>query len=138
MADNFQRITKNTVINDYPIKEGNECSEIVLSDSEGRSSKRQRLSSHPSSSAVSSGDSPYSDSSSNDCLMKHTIKKVTPNKLTPDVWEDVSAIKCASLLPDIDGTSVCEFLFCPCNGMKSSADGRKWKRYMSSKRFGFT
>ena len=48
MTDTFQTISKNTVIIDSPVKEGNECPEIVLSDSEGKSSKRQTISSHPS------------------------------------------------------------------------------------------
>lgn len=109
MTDTFQRISENTVIIDSPVKEGNGCPEIVLSYSEGKASKRQRLSSHPSSSAVSSDDSLYSDSSSNNCLMKTCHqKKVAPSKLTPDVWADVSAIKCTSLPSDIDGTTVYE------------------------------
>ena len=78
MTHTFQRIIENTVIIDSPVKEGNGCPEIVLSDSEVKMSKRQRLSSHPSSLAVSSDNSLYSDSSSNNCLTKTHHKKSYP------------------------------------------------------------
>ena len=134
-TDTFQRICDNTItINDSPLKRGNKCSENVLLDSECTPSKGWILdsdSSDSSPSIVSSADSSSSDSSSNDSLRKSCHqKKNTPKKLTPDV----QVIKCASLPPDIDDTTAYELPFDSCNRMQSSIDGRKWKRYISSKR----
>ena len=81
----------------------------------------------------------FHDSPGSSVIFKELIyhKNVTPNKLTPDVWSDVPVIKCTSLPQDIDGNYVYELPFNPYNRMISFKDGRKWRRYMPSKRFGF-
>ena len=82
--------------------------------------------------------STYSDNSSTDSdLGKGKRENVSPIKLTPEVWEDIPITKCTALPPDIDGNSVYELPFDANYRMRSSVDGRKWKRYMPSKRFGF-
>ena len=140
-ADTFKHNVENTVtISDSPVK--SKSTVLVPSDSEGTPGRPPKKRKQDSESLSEYSDecvyTTYSDNSSTDSdLRKGKRKNVSPIKLTPEVWEDVPITKCTALPPDIDGSSVYELPFDANCRMRSSVDGRKWKRYMPSKRFGF-
>lgn len=140
-ADTFKRNIENTVtIVDSSVKR--ESTILVPSDSEGTQGRQPKEWKQDSESELENSDecmnTTYSDNSSTDSdLGKGKRENVSPIKLTLEVWEDIPITKCTALPPDIDGSSVYELPFDANYRMRSSVDGRKWKRYMPSKRFGF-
>ena len=140
-ADTFKRNIENTVtIVDSPVKR--ESTVLVPSDSEGTQGRQPKEWKQDSESELENSDecmnTTYSDNSSTDSdLGKGKRENVSPIKLTSEVWEDIPITKCTALPPDIDGNSVYELPFDANYRMGSSVDGRKWMRYMPSKRFGF-
>ena len=73
-----------------------------------------------------------------DSDVDHTVSSSIPSKLTPEVWSEIPVLKRDTLPNDIDGNVVYELPFDHKNRMASSKDGRRWRRYMSSTRSGFT
>ena len=77
-------------------------------------------------------------SSSSDEINDNVLTLGNKTYLLADVWKDAKAEYVEKLPQDINGTRVYVVPYDETNTMRNTSDGRDWKRYMTSKRKGFT
>ncbi|KAK3731359.1 hypothetical protein QZH41_007160 [Actinostola sp. cb2023] len=118
---------------DVDFADTDEENEVVITDVKPI---KQQLQSSPNLEASSSGEESVSSitSSSSESNVRISAGKTY---LNIDMWKDVPLTKVDYLPADIDGLNKFQLPFDPRKRMASSQDGRKWQRYVSSKRRGF-